>query len=103
MATHSTGTSFARTSSAPPSGRLDYPDGTYDLPHSHASVMIDLGVNLLGLAQRLGHIDPAMTLRLYGHLFEGAQAELTARIDALRSATEPTEAAVIPLPRSKHL
>ena len=35
---------------------------TYDLRHSHASVMIDLGVNLLALAQRMGHSDPAMML-----------------------------------------
>jgi integrase len=75
---------------------------TYDLRHSHASVMIDLGVNLLALAQRMGHSDPAMTLRLYGHLFEGAQVELSDRIDALRAATEPTVAAVIPL-RQRHV
>jgi integrase len=75
---------------------------TYDLRHSHASVMIDLGVNLLALAQRMGHSDPAMTLRLYGHLFEGAQVELSEKIDALRAATEPAEAAVIPL-RRRHV
>jgi integrase len=70
---------------------------TYDLRHSHASVMIDLGVNLLALAQRMGHSDPAMTLRLYGHLFEGAQVELSQRIDELRAASAPTVATVIPI------
>jgi integrase len=70
---------------------------TYDLRHSHASVMIDLGVNLLALAQRMGHSDPAMTLRLYGHLFEGAQLELSEKIDELRAASVPTDAAVIPI------
>jgi hypothetical protein len=69
---------------------------TYDLRHSHASVMIDLGVNLLALAQRMGHSDPAMTLRLYGHLFEGAQIQLSEKIDELRAASMPTEASVIP-------
>jgi len=63
--------------------------------------MIDLGVNLLALAQRMGHSDPAMTLRLYGHLFEGAQIELRDRIDALRAASEPTEASVIPIRRHR--
>ena len=62
---------------------------TYDLRHSHASVVIDLGVNLLALAQRMGHSDPAMTLRLYGHLFEGTQVQLSEKIDELRAATEP--------------
>jgi integrase len=28
---------------------------TYDLRHSHASLLIDLGANLLALAQRMGH------------------------------------------------
>jgi integrase len=70
---------------------------TYDLHHSHASAMIDLGVNLLALAQRMGHSDPAMTLRLYGHLFEGAQVELSQRIDELRASSSPTDATVIPI------
>jgi integrase len=73
---------------------------TYDLRHSHASVMIDLGVNLLALAQRMGHTDPAMTLRLYGHLFEGAQVELSQRIDELRAASAPMDATVIPIRRT---
>jgi integrase len=72
---------------------------TYDLRHSHASVMIDLGVNLLALAQRMGHSDPAMTLRLYGHLFEGAQVELSERIDELRATSAPTEASIVPIRR----
>ena len=74
---------------------------TYDLRHSHASVMIDLGVNLLALAQRMGHSDPAMTLRLYGHLFEGTQVQLSEKIDELRAATEPTSGTVVPFTRPK--
>lgn len=73
---------------------------TYDLRHSHASVMIDLGVNLLALAQRMGHSDPAMTLRLYGHLFEGTQVQLSEKIDELRAATEPKDATVVPIHRA---
>jgi integrase len=72
---------------------------TYDLRHSHASVLIHLGVNLLALAQRMGHSDPAMTLRLYGHLFEGAQVQLSEKIDALRAATEPMSGTVVPFAR----
>jgi integrase len=74
---------------------------TYDLRHSHASVLIDLGVNLLALAQRMGHSDPAMTLRLYGHLFEGAQVELSEKIDALRESTKPTDAFVVPISQGR--
>jgi integrase len=74
---------------------------TYDLRHSHASVMIDLGVNLLALAQRMGHSDPAMTLRLYGHLFEGTQVHLSEKIDELRAATEPKNGIVVPIARAQ--
>jgi integrase len=62
---------------------------TYDLRHSHASLLIDLGANLLALAQRMGHSDPAVTLRVYGHLFEGTQGELSRQLDELRAATAP--------------
>ncbi len=45
---------------------------------------IDQGANPLAVAQRMGHTDPAVTLRVYGHLFAGAQEELTERLDNLR-------------------
>lgn len=60
---------------------------TYDLRHSHASLLIDLGANPLAVAQRMGHSDAAFTLRVYGHLFEGAQAKLSEQLDALREKT----------------
>lgn len=47
---------------------------TYDLRHSHASLLIDLGGNPLAVAQRLGHSDPAMTLRVDGHLLKGSRS-----------------------------
>jgi|SRR5271166_911320 len=60
---------------------------TYDLRHSHASLLIDLGANVLAVAQRMGHSDPSVTLREYGHLFEGAQEKLSEQLDELRQAT----------------
>jgi integrase len=72
---------------------------TYDLRHSHASLLIDLGANILALAQRMGHSDPSVTLRIYGHLFEGAQLELSNQLDELRAskAPETPSAPVVPL------
>ena len=46
--------------------------------------MIEQGANLLAIAQRMGHTDPAVTLRAYGHLFAGVQEDLTQRLDDLR-------------------
>jgi hypothetical protein len=55
------------------------------------------------MAQRMGHSDPAMTLRLYGHLFEEAQVQLSEKIDALREATMPkdVDAVVVPITRGR--
>jgi hypothetical protein len=43
---------------------------------------------VLAVAQRMGHSDPSITLRVYGHLFAGVQESLTAELDELRKATE---------------
>jgi integrase len=78
---------------------------TYDLRHSHASLLIDLGASPPAVAQRLGHTDPAMTLRVYGDLFDGVQEDLTQRLDALRESTagSPNAAAdVLPMTRVGH-
>lgn len=73
---------------------------TYDLRHSHASLLIDLGANVLAVSQRMGHSDPSVTLREYGHLFEGAQEKLTEQLDGLRSASaggHQGDASVVPI------
>jgi integrase len=78
---------------------------TYDLRHSHASLLIELGASPLAVAQRLGHTDPAMTLRVYGHLFDGVQEGLTQQLDALRASTEESSRApadVVPMTRAGH-
>jgi hypothetical protein len=71
---------------------------TYDLRHSHASLLIDRGANVLAVAQRMGHSDPTVTLRVYGHLFDGVQEKLTEELDQLRRDTEgPVDAPVVSL------
>jgi integrase len=77
---------------------------TYDLRHSHASLLIDQGANLLAISQRMGHSDPAVTLRVYGHLFAGVQEDLTARLDTLRTGQiNPAKPAqVIPIRPDEH-
>jgi len=83
------------------SARLPESFRTYDLRHSHASLLIELGANLLALAQRMGHSDPAITLRVYGHLFEGTQEELSRQLDGLRAATAPDNDNVVPIRRRR--
>lgn len=62
---------------------------TYDMRHSHASQLIDLGANPLAVKERLGHTDILTTFRRYGHLFEGVQQQLADDLDiAHRDAVE---------------
>jgi integrase len=58
----------------------------HDLRHSHASQLLAAGVNIKVVAERLGHTDPAVTLRVYSHLMPDAQAEAAAKIDAIFGA-----------------
>lgn len=44
----------------------------HDLRHSHASLMIEAGMNLFELSKRLGHKNVETTTRIYGHLMPGA-------------------------------
>jgi len=75
---------------------------TYDLRHAHASLLIDLGANVLDVSHRMGHSDPAVTLRVYGHLFDGRQEQLTEKLDELRRSTKPRSGeAVIDLDRHR--
>ena len=76
---------------------------TYDLRHSHASLLIDLGANVLAVSQRMGHSDSSVTLREYGHLFERTQAKLTEQLDALVQATEsaPPSAEIIDISEAR--
>ena len=72
---------------------------TYDLRHTHASLLIGQGATPLEVAQRMGHTNASITLRVYGHVFEGAQEKLTAKLDDLRASTAPPPAEVVPFPR----
>ncbi len=53
------------------------------LRHTHASVLIRAGVDILTISRRLGHSKPSVTLDTYGHLIEGsdkAAAEAISRV-----------------------
>jgi integrase len=42
--------------------------------HTHASMLIRAGVNVLTISRRLGHAQASITLDVYGHVFEGGDA-----------------------------
>lgn len=53
----------------------------HDLRHSHASLLINKGQNILIVSQRLGHSDITQTLNTYSHLFPNVQKQIIYAID----------------------
>jgi integrase len=72
---------------------------TYDLRHTHASLLIEQCANPLEVARRMGHTDASITLRVYGHVFEGAHALTRTE----RSARAPNRRAVFGRPTNPDL
>ncbi len=52
----------------------------HDLRHSHASLLIELGVSPLLISERLGHEDIETTLGTYSHLYPNKQGELAEKL-----------------------
>lgn len=48
----------------------------HDLRHSHASLLIELGYNILLISERLGHENIQTTLSIYSHLYPNAHENL---------------------------
>jgi len=55
----------------------------HDLRHSHATVLINSGVNIVAVSKRLGHSSINMTLKVYAHLLKETDDELVAVLDDL--------------------
>ncbi|URZ15294.1 site-specific integrase [Clostridium felsineum] len=51
------------------------------LRHSHASFLISLDVNIIAIAQRLGHTDVREVLKTYGHLYPRHQFDVVQNIN----------------------
>jgi len=49
---------------------IERPEITFhSLRHTHASQLIAAGLDIVTISRRLGHGSPAITLRVYSHLF----------------------------------
>jgi integrase len=59
------------------------PDVTFHaLRHTHASQLIDAGVDIVTISKRLGHAKPDITLRVYAHLFHKDDSKAADAINA---------------------
>jgi integrase len=52
------------------------------LRHTHASHLIDAGIDVMKISRRLGHASPAITLKVYAHLFRKRDDQSAAAINA---------------------
>lgn len=57
----------------------------HDLRHSHASWLINNGVNIVAVSKRLGHSTVQQTLKTYTHLLERTDEEMMATINGFVS------------------
>jgi integrase len=54
----------------------------HELRHTHASQLIDAGVDVVTIAKRLGHSSAAITLSVYAHLFRKDDRKAATAINA---------------------
>ena len=59
------------------------PIRVHDLRHSHASMLINMGVDLFEISRRLGHESVKTTSDTYGHLYPDKDIKLASRINDL--------------------
>jgi integrase len=64
--------------------QVGMPDvGFHNLRHTHASQLIDAGVDIVTISERLGHAKPDITLRVYSHLFRNDDSKAAAAINSV--------------------
>jgi integrase len=56
--------------------------GLHALRHTHASMLIAGGLDIVQVSKRLGHASPAITLAVYSHLFRKDDSAVSAAINA---------------------
>jgi integrase len=61
-----------------------FPAGTttHDLRHHYASILLAGGESVVAVAERLGHEDGTMVLRVYGHLLPDSEDHIRKAVDA---------------------
>jgi len=59
----------------------------HDLRHTHASQLLAAGVPVHVVSQRLGHRDPAFTLRIYAHFLPRQQRDAAELVAGLVAGT----------------
>ena len=53
----------------------------HDIRHSHASMLMNMGVPIKQISERLGHENIETTLETYAHLYEEKEKELRDKLE----------------------
>ncbi len=61
----------------------------HNLRHAHATHLLQRGVNVRVVPERLGHSTPAFTLSTYAHVLQGMQAVAAQAVSAMLSGLAP--------------
>ena len=56
----------------------------HDLRHSHSSLLIDMGINIILISERLWHKKIQTTLDTYGHLYPNKYEEVSEPLEILK-------------------
>lgn len=56
----------------------------HDLRHSHASLLINAHCTPVEVADRLGHKDPSITLKIYSHMYAAQRTKIADMLDAMK-------------------
>jgi integrase len=78
------GQTFARAAKAAGFPKLSF----HATRHTHATLMLQRGMNVKVLAARLGHADVAITLRTYAHVMPAMEAQAAETAGAILEAAE---------------
>jgi integrase len=70
----------------------------HSLRHTHASMLIASGMDILTISRRLGHGSPTITLAVYGHLLANTDDKAAAIMDAAFARANGSKAVAIARP-----
>lgn len=60
----------------------------HDLRHSHASLLVNMGMPVKAIADRLGHEKIETTLNTYAHLYKSTQDEIVNKLEVIANESE---------------
>lgn len=69
----------------------------HDLRHTHASLLLQAGVPIKVVSERLGHASPAFTMATYQHVLPGMQRDAADTFARLVAEANPKVASVVPV------